>query len=102
MDAKTIAIIAGAVVGTALLATGVTVAVKKGKKEEKEDNAKDETVETATESTVPEQVVAEQQKQDDKVATPNFTKVDEKKVNTGFVNDTTITNPEATLVAHVQ
>lgn len=100
MDAKTIAIIAGAVVGTALLATGVTVAVKKGKKE-KED-AKDETVETATESTVPEQVVAEQQKQDDKVATPNFTKVDEKKVNTGFVNDTTITNPEATLVAHVQ
>ena len=101
MDTKTIAIIAGAVVGTALLATGVTVAVKKGKKE-KEDNAKDETVETSTESTVPEQVVAEQQKQDDKVATPNFTKVDEKKVNTGFVNDTTITNPEATLVAPVQ
>lgn len=100
MDAKTIAIIAGAVVGTALLATGVTVAVKKGKKE-KED-AKDETVETATESTVSEQVVAEQQKQDDKVATPNFTKVEEKKINTGFVNDTTITNPEATPVAPVQ
>ena len=88
MDIKTIAIIGGTVVGVALVATGITVGVKKHNKNKAESEAP---VEEAGE----EVVVGEEKPEDNKevVQAPTFTQVPNNTINPTFSeNNITVEN----------
>lgn len=88
MDIKTIAIIGGAAVGVALVATGIAVGVKKHNKNKAESEAP---VEEAGE----EVVVGEEKPEDNKevVQAPTFTQVPNNTINPTFSeNNITVEN----------
>ena len=85
MDIKTIAIIGGTVVGVALVATGITVGVKKHNKNKAESEAP---VEEAGED-----VVVGEDIKEEAVQPPTFTQVPNNTVNPAFTeNNITVEN----------
>ena len=86
MDIKTIAIIGGTVVGVALVATGITVGVKKHNKNKAESEA-------PVEEVGEEVVVGEDIKEEEKpevnveVVQPTFTQVPDNTINPAFTEN---------------
>lgn len=93
MDIKTIAIIGGTVVGVALVATGITVGVKKHNKNKAESEAPVE--EAGEEVVVGEDAKEEEKSEDNKevVQAPTFTQVPNNTINPSFSeNNITVEN----------
>ena len=86
MDIKTIAIIGGTVVGVALVATGITVGVKKHNKNKAESEAP---VEEAGEEVVIGEDIKEEEKPEVKVEVvqPTFTQVPDNTINPAFTEN---------------
>ena len=86
MDIKTIAIIGGTVVGVALVATGITVGVKKHSKNKAESEAP---VEEAGEEVVVREDIKEEEKPEVKVEVvqPTFTQVPDNTINPAFTEN---------------
>ena len=86
MDIKTIAITGGTVVGVALVATGITVGVKKHNKNKAESEAP---VEEAGEEVVVGEDIKEEEKPEVKVEAvqPTFTQVPDNTINPAFTEN---------------
>ena len=88
MDIKTIAIIGGAAVGVALVATGIAVGVKKHNKNKAESEAPVE--EAGEEVVVGEDAKEEEKSEDNKeevVQPPTFTQVPDNTINPAYTEN---------------